>query len=378
MAKGRTKREPRSWFPLHFISSIIVLLIPFRPASAQDPARLPAVVVNAAPDLPGPRKLVGVVRDTTGVPIDSVEVSIASLERRTFTKIDGSFLFNDIKPGKYQVRARRIGYAVQTREMVVADSGGTGAFALVPLPYVLRPVVTSASRGGLSGVVGDTAFTALVGANVLLLGKAASTKTDSLGQFYIPVPAGSYLVRVTQPGFADRLVSVIVPEDSGQRIRVTLAPPTRPLTLREFHNFDDLSSRLNWRSRANTRVYTRAELLRMKIEWIYDAVMIGYHEIHSGAPGSLDRDCVAMVNGGPAYTEIGKLTVDDVETVEIYGGATTGSMPVSNGRRPPRPVPGQPIRRAPLTFDPVPLSNTDQAGWANFTKTCTTVYVWLR
>lgn len=378
MADAGTKREPRSWFPLHFIAPIIVLSVPICSATAQDPARLPAVVVNAAPDLPGPRKLVGVVRDTSGVPIDSVEVSIASLQRRAFTKIDGSFLFADIKPGKYQVRARKIGYAAQTREFVVADSGGTGAFALLPLPYVLRPVVTTADRGGLSGVVGDTAFNALVGADVRLLGKAASTKTDSLGRFYIPVQAGSYLVRVTQPGFVDRLVSVIVPKDSGQRIRVTLAPPTRPLTIREFHNFDDLNSRLNWRSRAHTRVYTRAELLQMKIDWIYDAVMIGYHEIHSGPPGSLDKDCVAIVNGGPAYTEIGKLTVDDVETVEIYGGSTTGSMPVSNGRRPPKAVPGQPIARAQLTFNPVPLSNTDQASWANFTKTCTTVYVWLR
>ena len=360
------------------IVSVCLLAIAHHSLGAQDPTRLPAVVVNAAPDLPGPRKLVGVVRDTSGIPIDSVEVSIASLRRRAFTKLDGSFLFSDIKPGKYQVRARKIGYAVPTHEFVVADSGGTGAFALLPLPYVLRPVVTSASRGGLSGVVGDTAFNALAGADIRILGKDVYTKTDSLGQFYIPIGAGSYLLRVKQPGFVDRLVSVIVPEDSGQRIRVTLAPPTRPLTLREVHNFDDLNSRLTWRNHAHTRVYTRAELLQMKIEWIYDAVMIGYHEIHSGQPGYLDRDCSAMVNGGPAYTEIGKLTVDDVETVEIYGGSTTGSMPVSNGRRPPRPVPGQPLRRAQVVIDPVPLTNTDQAGWSNLTKTCTTVYVWLR
>src|SRR5690349_11766485 len=111
---------------------LIGLLAVAQPLHAQDPTRLPAVVVNAAPDLPGPRKLVGVVRDTTGIPIDSVEVSIPSLQRRSFTKLDGSFLFGDIKPGKYQVRARKIGYAAQTRELVVADSGGTGAFALLP------------------------------------------------------------------------------------------------------------------------------------------------------------------------------------------------------------------------------------------------------
>ena len=364
-----------------FGAVLILLAIAYHPLRAQDPARLPAVVVIGAPDLPGPRKLVGVVRDTTGIPIDSVEVAIASLQRRTFTKIDGSFLFNDIKPGKYAVRARKLGYAAQTREMVVADSGGTGAFALLPLPYVLRPVVTTVGRGGLSGVVGDTAFNALVGAQVHVLGKDAHASTDSLGQFYIPIRSGSYVVRVQRPGFADRLVSVIVPEDSGQRIRVTLAPPSRQLPIREIHNIDDLNSRLTWRNQTHTRVYTHAELVKMKIEWIYDAVMIGYHEIHSGQPGYLDKDCAAMVNGGPSWVQLDKLTVEDVETVEIYdrGAGSLGPAPVANPRVRPRPAaPGQPIRRAAIGIDLVPISNGDQAGWANSTKTCTTVYVWLR
>jgi hypothetical protein len=361
-----------------FVVVLFLFAIAQHPLRAQDPKRLPAVVVNAAPDLPGPRKLVGVVRDTVGIPIDSAEVSIPALQRRAFTKLDGSFFFDNIKPGKYEVRARKLGYAPQVREFAVADSGGTGAFALVPLPYVLRPVVTTVGRGGLSGVVGDTAFNALAGADVLVLSKGMSTATDSLGQFYMPLRPGSYLLRVKKPGFADRLVSAIVLEDSGQRVRVTLAPPIRPPTLREAHNFDDLNSRLSWRNRAQTRVYTHAELVEMKIEWIYDAVMLGYREVHAGPPGTLDRDCVAMANGGPAYVDIGKLTVDDVETVEIYGGSSTGTSPVSNGRRPVRQVPGKPIPRAGLTFDPVPISNAREAGWANFTKSCTTVYVWLR
>jgi hypothetical protein len=347
-------------------------------AAAQDPRRLPAVVVNAAPDLPGPRKLVGVVRDTSGIPVDSAEVSIPSLQRRAFTKLDGAFLFGDIKPGKYEVRARKLGYAPQIREMIVADSGGTGAFALVPLPYVLRPVVTTVDRGGLSGVVGDTAFNALVGARVHVLGKDAFATTDSLGQFYIPIRPGSYVVRVQQPGFADRLVSAIVPEDSGQRIRVTLAPPSHQLPIREVHNIDDLNSRLTWRNQSHTRVYTHAELVKMKIEWIYDAVMIGYHEIHAGPPGYLDKDCAVMINGGPSYAEVGKLTVDDVETLEIYDGNFLGPAPVSRGGRPRAARPGEPIRRAGLNIDLVPITNADRVGWANSTKTCTTVYVWLR
>ena len=294
-------------------------------AVAQQPTRLPVVVVNAAPDRPGPRKVAGVVRDTAAIALDSVEVSITSLQRRVFSRADGTFLFTDVAPGTYEVRARKLGYGPQIREMVVDSAGGTGMFSLVPLAYVLRPVVTTVERGGLSGVVGDTAFNALGGAEVRVLGHDAHSTTDSTGSFYIPIKAGSYLVAVKDAGFADRLVSVIVAPDSGERIRVTLAPPTRPPTVREVHNFDDLGQRLAWRNTQHSRVYTHAELVAMSIEWIPDAVQRGFREIHSGPPGLLDTDCSAVVNGGPDVVQIGKLTIDDVETVEIYDGGTVAA-----------------------------------------------------
>lgn len=336
-----------------------VVLAP-RAALAQQPTRLPAVVVNAAPDKPGARRIGGVVRDTAAFALDSVEISITSLQRRVFSKADGTFLFTDVAPGKYEVRARKLGYGPQIREMVVDSAGGTGMFSLVPLAYVLRPVVSTVARGGLSGVVGDTAFNALGGAEVRVLGHAQHATTDSTGEFYIPIKPGSYLVAVKDAGYANRLVSVIVPADSGERIRVTLAPPARPLTVREVHNVDDLGQRLAWRSQMNSRVYSHAELVEMNIQWVYDAVQIGYHSVHSGAPGTLDKDCAAMVNGGPDIVEIGTLTVDDIENVEIY-----------DTRGPARPTLKRPIQA-------VPISNTDRAAWANHTKACALVYVWLR
>ena len=183
---------------------------------------------------------------------------------------------------------------------------------------------------------------------------------DSTGSFYIPIKAGSYLVAVKDPGFADRLVSVIVPPDSGERIRVTLAPPTRPPTVREVHNFDDLGQRLAWRNTQHSRVYTHAELVAMNIDWVHDAVQRGFREVHSGPPGLLDSDCSAVVNGGPDVVPIGKLTTDDIETVEIYDGG------------PSRPTSRRPIAR-------MPMSNTERASFANFAKPCASlVYVWLR
>jgi hypothetical protein len=350
-----------------------LLAVAWRPLHAQDPTRLPVVVVNAVPDAPGPRKMVGVVRDTFAIPIDSVEISIVKLRRRAFTKTDGTFLFTDIKPGKYEVRARKIGYAPQLAEFTVDDSGGTGGFKLLPLTQVLRPVVTTVGRGGISGVVGDTAFNALVGTEIRVVGKGRIATTDSTGQFYIPIEAGSYLLRFKQPGFAERLVSVIVPKDSGERVRVTLAPPAKPLSNREVHNVDDMAERAMNRSNTNSRVFTRAELQQMKIEWVYDAVEMGYRQVYSGRDGTLDKDCVAMVNGGPDYTEIGKLTVDDIESVEIYN--------VGQSRQPTNRQAGKPFggyQRFGTAQELVPITNTDRAAWANYTKKCTTVYVWLR
>jgi hypothetical protein len=316
--------------------------------------------------------MTGVVRDTFAIPVDSVEISIISLQRRAFTGADGTFLFSDIKPGKYEVRARKIGYAPQVQEFTVDSAGGTGGFKLLPLPQVLRPVVTTVARGGISGVVGDTAFNALVGAEVRVVGKGKVTATDSLGSFYIPIEAGSYLLRFKQTGYAERLVSVIVPKDSGERIRVTLAPPTRALSLREAHNVDDMAERAMMRTNMYSRVFTRAELQRDKIEWVYDAVQMGFHQVHKGPPGLLDKDCVAMVNGGPDITEIGGLTVDDVETVEVYD---VGRLPESSDRQ-PRPWSGN--QRFGSGMGLVPITNTDRAVWANRTKACALVYVWLR
>jgi hypothetical protein len=346
-------------FPM-LVMAAVALLGAAVVVRAQQPTRLPAVVVNAPVERPGPRKIGGIVRDTMTSPLDSVEVAIVALQRRVFTKSDGTFLFADIAPGKYQVRARKIGYAPQIREMVVDSAGGAGAFALMPLAYLLRPVVTTVARGGLSGVVGDTSFNALPGADVQLLGHESRTVTDSTGSFYMPVRAGSYVVRVRDRGYADRLVSVIVPDDSGERIRVTLAPPNRPPTVREAHNVDDFGQRLAWRSTIHSRVYTHAELERMNVEWVQDAVQKGFREIHSGPPGTLDSDCVAIVNGGPDVTQVGALTVDDVETVEIYDMAAA-----------PRPT-----RRRPIM--PMPHSNTDRAAIGNSSKACAFVYVWLR
>jgi len=222
----------------------------------QPPARLPAVVVTGAPDLPGPKKIAGVVRDTSAIPVDGAEISIPELQRRGLTQPDGSFRFENVPPGQYSVRARKLGYAPQIRPIVVDKDGGVGMFTLLPLQRALPPVIVSVARGGLSGVVGDTAFNPIAGAEVRVLGHGQSTRTDSLGGFYLPVKPGDYIVTVKQPGFDYKMVSVVVPNDSGRRITVFLPPQSRTPTIRE-RTTSRISSRVYLGERSRIRASTR-------------------------------------------------------------------------------------------------------------------------
>ena len=121
--------------------------------------------------------------------------------------------------------------------------GGIGDFELLPLARALPAIVSSAARGGLSGVVGDTAFQSLPGAEVRVMGEDMVTETDSGGAFFLPVRQGRYMVTITKPGFADRVVGVTIPSDSGRRITAFLQPSSANKPVKEVWNLADLQVR---------------------------------------------------------------------------------------------------------------------------------------
>jgi Carboxypeptidase regulatory-like domain len=343
-----------------------------RSIGAQEPpARLPAVVVNAAPPKPGSRKMAGVARDTTGFPIDGVEITIASSQRRATTTGSGEFRFENIAPGSYEVRARKLGYAPQVRTIVVDSAGGSGAFAMMSIPVPLLPVISSAARGGLSGVVGDTAFRPLPGAKVSVIGHSDMTLTDSTGAFYIPVRPGNYTVAISEPGFDFKVVGVIVPSDSGRRITAYLTPQSHLPSVREVHNLEDFATRMAWRTVANSKVFTRAELEEKGIEWVNDAVQMGSGWF--GGREHLDRDCAAVKNGGPSYVNLESLTVEEIETVEVYKtAAIAGPAPMPPGQR------ARVVNNRRVSAPQVQATNSGEATLQNRGKHCALVYVWLR
>jgi len=302
-----------------------------RGAGAQQPGGRPPVAEQTRALPAPPRTIVGIVTDTGNVPIDSAEIRIASMQRRTFSDANGVFRLDGVKPGSYEVRARRLGFAPQVRRVTVGnDRGGSATFALVPVGYVLPPVVTSSPRGGLSGVVGDTAFNVIRGAEVYVVGDGKRTVTDSAGSFFLDVKPGSYMVQVTSRGFGRKLLSVTVPADSGRHLTVWLARSKGAPNHRQAEAIDALRRRFLLR-RATARFYSREDLNRYDLQWLSQLVVMA-----SGMP--VADDCEVMIDGlwrRPVYS----LTVDEVESVEVYPPGSLGSLGQSMLRtRPPRSI----------------------------------------
>ena len=328
------------------LAAAVTLLANAGDVSAQQPGTPPRVPV-----------LTGVVTDTAGVPIDSADVSIASLKRRTLSGSDGTFRFDSIKPGRYSVSARRIGFAPQVRTVIVGPAGGTVRFSLVPAPHVLAPVVASAVLGGLSGVVGDTAYNIVAGAQITVLGTDRRAVSDSLGRFFIDLHAGRYMVHVTRPGYDSRMLSVTIPPDSGRRVTVWLQPGDDLARHREVASLDALNYRLVRRT-PMSKVYTREDLNKTSMTELSQLVT-------SGAGMPVDDNCPAIIDGGPRQLPIWDITANDIEFLELYPPKSITTSDATSLRVPPPTARNMNGQRLP----PLP-----KAGYG-----CTVaVYVWLR
>lgn len=110
-----------------FPAAVLGLLVLASTATAQ----------TAKPSKPLP-VLRGAIQDTAGRPLDGALIEIIGLKRRMFTPSSGAFRFDDVKPGKYWVVARRIGYApLQTALTFKPGDDREIVFQLDPLPHVL-------------------------------------------------------------------------------------------------------------------------------------------------------------------------------------------------------------------------------------------------
>lgn len=300
--------------------------------------------------------IIGIVLDTSDNVLDSAEVFVASLRRTTAADTAGRFRFNDVKPGEYQVAARRLGYYPQTRTVTVTkDSGGVARFVLVPYARGLTPVVSSAQRGGLSGVVGDTGWTAIKSAEVTEVTGLGRAVTDSMGAFFLGLRPGRHMIRVQSEGYASQLLSVTIPKDSGRRMMVFLKPSTRGEEVRAENAIFDMGMRLSRRNAAYSSFLTQEDISKGPWTELFQIAQ-------SHAAGTMHPNCLAMVDGGPRQEFLWAIRASEIEAVEVYRARLV--------RREVRSIVGggRMVGNSRPMSDPI--SGSDCGGNA--------VYVWLR
>jgi hypothetical protein len=159
-------------------------------------------------------------------------------------------------------------------------------------------------------VIGDTAFNIVDGANISVIGTTHRTVSDSLGKFYLNLNPGRFMVRVTREGFVARMISVTIPNDSGRRMAVWLAPGSSAELAKDSWALDGLNDRLTHRT-AMSKIYTREDINSMAMTELTQLTLVG------GGIRQND-DCPAIIDGGPSSAPMWSISAADIETVEIY------------------------------------------------------------
>jgi hypothetical protein len=249
--------------------------------------------------------------DTAHNVLDNVEVFIRQPKRQARTNVRGTFALGDLEPGTYELIVRRIGYELALQKYIVTDSGGVARFCLQSEAQGLAAMITSVPRGGLSGVVGDTTYAVVPGAEVRLLGDGKWAITDSAGGFFIPVEKGIYPVMVSKKGYGPQVLSVRVPQDSGRKIAVWLGAPGRNPNTFKLH-IEDMRQRILRTPAHRYRQVTSEDLASSELSLVQLVRVAGR--------GPADDDCEAFVAGTRMQLPLYMFDKNDIAMMEIVGG----------------------------------------------------------
>lgn len=258
-----------------------------------------------------PGTIVGMVEDSLGTPMADALVMVYELRRQVRTRADGSFRFDSIKPGKYRVGARALGYIGAGADVVVGRTGGWARLRLIQFATTLAPMVTEAEEMGLSGIIGDTAFRAMDSVEVRVLASQLHARTDSLGRFALPLPPGRYMVRVERPGYQGQAIGVSIPSKGGRKLAIWMVPSDKA-DAREIirqRNLFDLEQRLNRASAVRFQTFAREDLMRTGA---VDAAVAASR----ATVQRYDPFACAVLDGGPAWAPLWSIGVDEIEFME--------------------------------------------------------------
>jgi hypothetical protein len=269
--------------------------------------------------------IVGIVLDRGNRPLENADVIIATLRRQARTRPDGRFQLMDLDTGTYDVVVRKIGYQIFSWMYVVTpDSGGVARFCLAPEVRILPPSITAVSRGGLSGIIADSLFKPLPGAEVRAVGAGEHAITDSAGAFFMGLKRGTYAILVSKSGYARQLLSVTIPRDSGRQITAFLGLPPRNAN-RMAANLQSMHDRMLMARPSTSGIMSNEDLMNTSTDLRGAAQRLS----HAGVADY----CPAIIDGGPYSLPLSIIDKRDVSMLEVYAL----SLPRRRGA-PQRPV----------------------------------------
>src|SRR5258705_8064313 len=181
--------------------------------------------VRALPAQISPRTVRGTVRDLAGQPVDQVQVLAMTAGRQTLTGADGRFQLDSLAQGEERFLFRRLGFNPLEVTFVIDSTETEIAARMAPVAQELKPIVVRGRRSGVFGAVTDVFDRPIAGADVVVLGGAVATTTDSLGRFSLPtVPAGTFMLRVRKRGYFALRHAVTLPVGQALDVSLLLGP----------------------------------------------------------------------------------------------------------------------------------------------------------
>jgi hypothetical protein len=301
-----------------------------------------------APKPLGPKTLSGIVVDDAGQPVADATVFIVSLRRRAQSGADGTFRFDNVKNDTYRVLARAIGRLHTAQDVKVGTNGGSAYLRMTVVSQPVLTLITKGERGGLRGVIADTAFAPLPNVTVRVKNDNASVETDANGAFYLPLAPGSYAVEVRRPGFARKVMGVTIDRDSGRKVAAWLEPRSDDAELVDSLLLVQQELRRTRGVALNGKVYTREDLEQLGLEHLQQLAAVA-------AQRAVSDDCAVQLGATGDWIPGWMLTVRDIEFAEAY--PVSASMAMQRGTN---------------AYDRSSVANRDNL---RTPRTCTTVEV---
>ena len=253
----------------------------------------------------------GVIRDSaTGRPVAAAVVGAVGTTYSRVTRSDarGAYALTGAPDGVVTFSARQLGYAVFTSQVRVAGRD------------------TTIDVTGIRGLVGTARdLRPIAGAKAQIVGAERDGLTDSTGAFFVELKKpGTYVMRVSRPGYAPRVLSVDVPKNHTVETSTLLdSGNTEPKDAEGL--WQDFVSRV--RMRGPNSALVSGSALRDAGGSVVDALR--------GSPAFTQRGlrigpttCV-FINGRPSPgLPLNGVDITQIETIELYGagGDATGSL----------------------------------------------------